>query len=361
MLWNYLQLPVLQTRQRIAAQLLFECQRILEIGAYKSPITNYLLHNPEELIIVDPLIEPFETDHRNGRQCRIRHVPIPLDQFDATDWTRRPFGLIFCGMDLERNDSEPDVWLKTVCKFLWLVSLASPCILEYPVNWSPSARLFELILSLLQPRLAVDIRLDFTRYFRPGEISDEIRGRLQRRMVALADMESVSSPQLLIEAAARILFGPEAAPLVLGTAVNNFVETAGGLSLSSFKDSGNGSRISLADGVLNVATPEAAWSFAALLTLSPNLNATVNGSAARPALVEIEVSVDHGEIGVGMLHENYSEIAGERLINASPDRQRVKIFVPDLRSHLGLILRNGRLDHCVSSARVFAVTLHLAT
>src|SRR5579884_2893342 len=236
--WDYLQNPILQLRQRIAAHLLSSTDRILEIGAFKTPITPFLFHTPTEIAIVDPLVEPYESHELNGKLCRVRHLAISLDEFDIASWRAQPFGLLFCGMDLNRQDVEPAVWLNTVCKFLWLVSAASPCILEYPVKWEPSAQLFNLILSLLQPRLKADIRLDLTRYFESAEVTDETRSRLYRRMACLADMEAVEKPEHLRERAARILFGSEAAQHVLGCSSEEFREEPRAFDLARYKLSG---------------------------------------------------------------------------------------------------------------------------
>lgn len=361
MSWDYLQSPILRIRQRIAAELLLNCRRILEIGTFKNPITDYLLHDPDEIVVVDPLVEPYESNQRNGRRCRVRHLQMTLDEFDAAGWKQHAFGLLFCGMDLNRDNLEPDAWLNSVCKFIWLLSSASPCVIEYPVYWAPSVTLFEAILSLLQPKLSADIRMDLTRYVQSPEMTEETTSRFYRRMLALSDMETIDRPTDLLERAARIFFGSEAAPLVLAKTANTFVEVSGGLSVSRFKQSGDGSSKLVPDqGLLHVATSAAAWSFAVLFPLSQDVSSALNRCTAMPAVVRIQISVDHGEIVVGMLDESYRHITGERLVKASSERQEYNIFVPDLRNHLGLILRNGQFGPCVSKARVFEVTLQIA-
>jgi hypothetical protein len=126
------------------------------------------------------------------------------------------------------------------------------------------------------------------------------------------------------ERSSRNVEGSEAAPLVLNKAANTFVEVSGGLSVSRFKQSGDGSSKMVPDqGLLHVATSPAAWSFAVLFPLSQDASLALNRCTAMPALVRIQISVDHGKIGVGMLYENYRHITGERLVKASLDAKNI--------------------------------------
>ncbi len=36
--------------------------------------------------MIDPLVEAYESDELNGRPCKIRSLPIGLDEFDLRYW-----------------------------------------------------------------------------------------------------------------------------------------------------------------------------------------------------------------------------------------------------------------------------------
>jgi hypothetical protein len=356
--WDYLQTPVLQVRQRIAAHFLSECDNILEIGAFKTPITEYLTHRPKEVLIVDPLAEPLERDSLNGQPCRIRHLALGIDDLDLSEWNSKPFGLLFCGMDLNREEQAPAHWLNTVCRFVYLVSAAQPAVLEYPMQWKPSAKLFNAILSLLQPRLAADIRLDLTGYLPEGEVSDEVRSRFERRLVVLTEMERAASPDALRERTARILFGSTAAPYILGEATGRREEIADGIDWKGARLAYDKATIRVEKDAVWIVTAPAAWSYAAVLPFSQSALKLMSGRAI-PAIVDLEVAIEAGEMGFGALRSSHQEISGERLIGASKERQQVRIFVPDARDHVGVICRNGQLNDTASTVRIYRASLSL--
>jgi hypothetical protein len=358
--WDYLENPVLQVRQRIAAHFLQGCEKILEIGAFKSPITSFLLHQPKEVVVIDPLTEPLELSELNGQPCRIRHLAITLDQFTAEEsWERERFGLVFCGMDLNRQEDTPDVWLDTVCKFLSLVSRAQPAVLEYPIQWQNSIQLFNLILSLLQPRIAADIRLDLTRFPQGPEFTDEIRTRFLRRLVVLADMEPMGTPKELRERVGRILFGSSAAEFILETTALKFQEVPEAMPLASVQRAHDKAHVEFKDGVILVTTPPDAWFYGAFVPFAEVAAARLSGSSAIPASLDVDITVTTGQVGVGVIHQDFTQILGERLVRVENGHQRIRLFIPDIREHIGLICRNGQSGETISRARILRVALLL--
>ena len=102
--------------------LLIRCVYILFGGAYKTPITPYLLHAPKELIIADPLIEAAEWNEWNGKPSKIRHWNRGLDKLDLDYFVGRPFGFVACGVDLTHPDGNALGYLDVVCRFLCMIS-----------------------------------------------------------------------------------------------------------------------------------------------------------------------------------------------------------------------------------------------
>jgi hypothetical protein len=355
MAWEYLSHPALRVRQLIAAQFLLGCRHILEIGAYKTPITPFLMHPAEEVIVIDPLIEPYECDQLNGHACHVRHIPVDLAHFDIHPWLDRRFGLLFCGMDLGREVQTPLQWVDSVCQFILAVSRSAVAVLEYPVHWQPSVKLFHLLLSQLQPRIAADFSLDLSRYETDPDMTDEIRSRLVRRLVVLKDMDRVECVDAIREEVAKILLGTHAARVVLSQQPLHPV--AGSFDLSDFELC-NRATVVWQDG-LAVTTEPAAWSYAALVPLRPQAIESIRPDTPVPASVAVRVYVEEGEVGLGVVRKDLRQISGERLLRAAPGKlQSVDILVPDIRDHLGLICRNGPLN-AISKSRITGVELSL--
>ena len=85
----------------------------------------------------------------------------------------------------------------------------------------------------------------------------------------------------------------------------------------------------------------------------------LTGSSAIPAAVEVDLTVAAGEVGVSVVHRDFKQISGERLVRAESGPQRIRLFIPDIREHIGLMCRNGQSDNTVSSARISRVALLL--
>jgi hypothetical protein len=109
---------------------------------------------------------------------------------------------------------------------------------------------------------------------------------------------------------------------------------------------------------VRIVTAAAPWSYAAMLPFSENALARLRGPAI-PAVVDLEVTIEAGEMGFGVLRSSQQEISGERLVGAAEKRQRVRIFVPDAREHVGVICRNGQLNDTVSTAYIYSASVSL--
>lgn len=359
MAWDYLQEPVLEVRQRIAAHFLREQENILEIGAYKTPITPYLLKQPKEVVIVDPLIEPGEWNTWNGKPSLIRHLRMGIEEFDINHFGSKPYGLLFCGAELNQSQGEPLRMLNAVCRYLCLVSRSAVPVIEYAANWTPQAKLFQLLLSILQPRITADMKLDLTRAVPGNQITEEVRQRFLRRMVVLSDMDRISDPKSIEERVARILFGTEASAHLLNASAQRMKPVPGGLDTSKAHRGNDNAKVEVRDGAVHLTTPAQAWNYAAIIPLGESALTRLKADTPVPAAVELEITVDSGEVGIGMLADDFQRITGERMLKAGPDKQTLQLFIPDLRGHTGLLLRNGEKNDTLSSARLSRVTLSL--
>src|SRR5262245_25398145 len=93
--------PAAPVRQLLAAYFVRECPHIVEIGGHLTPVTPFLIHHPESVLVVDPQAVPRDETELGGRPCRLRHVARKFQEltFDALPYT---YGLVMLGYSLKR-------------------------------------------------------------------------------------------------------------------------------------------------------------------------------------------------------------------------------------------------------------------
>src|SRR5262245_59843647 len=92
--------PAAAVRQVLAAHFVRECPHVLEIGGHIRPVTPYLTHHPESVLIVDPKTDPDEAGELNGKPCRVRHVARKFQEV-RYDYAPGSYGLVILGYSLK--------------------------------------------------------------------------------------------------------------------------------------------------------------------------------------------------------------------------------------------------------------------
>ena len=104
----HLAAPILTARHALAAHFLRDCEHIVELGGYKTPITGFLTHQPATVLSIDPKMEPLERDELNGAPCRVRHIARKFQQV-SIDLAPYSYGLVILGYSLKPfGDRQPD-------------------------------------------------------------------------------------------------------------------------------------------------------------------------------------------------------------------------------------------------------------
>ncbi|MFW6076280.1 MAG: hypothetical protein ACOC71_00880 [Hyphomicrobiales bacterium] len=166
--------PAAAVRQVVAAHFVSDCRHIVEIGGHLRPVTHFLTHAPDSVVVVDPKVEPYEAEDLNGRPCRVRHIPRKFQDvvFEAPD---RQYGLVLLGYSLKPyGDRQP------LGEALFrLIDNARTVVLEYPPALERAASQVPHILArpTLKERCTIEFVLD----------DSQIRGSpfARRRLVVL--------------------------------------------------------------------------------------------------------------------------------------------------------------------------------
>jgi hypothetical protein len=173
--------PAAAVRQVIAAHFVTGCRHIIEIGGHLRPVTPFLTHGPDSVVVVDPKVEPYEAETLNGRPCKVRHIAGKFQEV-AFDAPAGQYGLVLLGYSLKSFGSR-----KPLGRLLFdLIDNAQIVVLEYPPALERASKQIPHILErpTLKVRCTIEMRLD----------DSAIRGSpyAMRRLVVLDPVQEVA-------------------------------------------------------------------------------------------------------------------------------------------------------------------------
>jgi hypothetical protein len=168
-------------RQLLAAYFVRDCPHIVEIGGHLSPVTPFLTHQPESVLVVDPKAAPHRADKLHGRPCRVQHV---ARKFQALNFELAPhsYGLVLLGYSLKKSGGREALG----SKLLDLVDHALKVVIEWAPRLERAALQVPHLLN--RPNLRQLCRIDFA--LEDGTI--EHSPYAQRRLVVLEPVRTGS-------------------------------------------------------------------------------------------------------------------------------------------------------------------------
>ena len=114
-------------RQVLAAHFVRQCPHVIEIGGHIRPVTPYLTHHPESVLVVDPKTDPFEAEDLDGHPCRVRHMARKFQEV-SYGYAPRSYGLVMLGYSLKPFGTQ-----EPVGELLFtLIDKAKVAVIEYP-------------------------------------------------------------------------------------------------------------------------------------------------------------------------------------------------------------------------------------
>lgn len=166
--------PAAMVRQVMAAYFVSGCRHVIEIGGHLRPVTPFLTHGPESVVVIDPKTRPYEAEELNGRACRVRHIARKFQEV-TLEAPRGQYGLVLLGYSLkpfgDRQPLGPSLFS--------LIDNARTVVLEYPPAFERASHQIPRILA--RPGARVRCTIEFT-------LDDgEIRGSpfARRRLIVL--------------------------------------------------------------------------------------------------------------------------------------------------------------------------------
>jgi hypothetical protein len=171
--WNYLFSEVFKTRYVVAAYHMQNCDEIIEIGGYKTPISQFIKN--KKITVIDPLSPKFDSP-------LVKHYQMTLDKYLQTYGKSIPkskYGIIILGLYLK--DISAETW-----NYLYkLISESTITIIETPIEWSTSVDQFKQILKNTRKKISMQIAFDFSNN-NFGELHNSYPPRVKRTMYFLS-------------------------------------------------------------------------------------------------------------------------------------------------------------------------------
>jgi hypothetical protein len=162
--YDYLLSEAARSRYVLAAHHVRDCPVIIEIGAFETPITDYLTRVPRAVYVLDPKTPPHVAHTLHGEPCRVEHVAKPFQDV-GLDVEPGGYGLVMIGCSLKIK-GETDQVERAWQRLYRLVEEARVTVLEYPPDWPRSVDNVEAILA--NARVGVDLSIGLDLSGNPG-------------------------------------------------------------------------------------------------------------------------------------------------------------------------------------------------
>src|SRR5262249_21786794 len=149
-----------------------------------------------------------------GKPCEVKFLPIDLDDFDLEPLRDKDYAVVLLGAQLDVPSKDVAGIVESVVKYLCLLAGSRKAALEFALAWEPAKRLSDVVLSLLRPRIEVEVTLDLSQNEIIVDGEPTPAERLVRRLFILSEFQPFEASRESRVEVARILFGSEARRLL---------------------------------------------------------------------------------------------------------------------------------------------------
>jgi hypothetical protein len=143
--WKYLWSEPFQSRCVLAANWLKDCPTIVEIGGYKTPISQFVSQ--------DKIVYALDPRTEESHVGNFHHLNIPFQ-----DWNQKPegvYGVVILGIELHLEERD---WQKVYD----LIESAQIVVIEVPLEHCHSVNQFARILENTKKKIACRVTLDLS-------------------------------------------------------------------------------------------------------------------------------------------------------------------------------------------------------
>jgi len=140
--FSYLLTEQFQTRYAITAFLLRDCEQIVEIGGYRTPISGFI--KDKTVHVVGPKVMYSTSPSAFHHHMTFQNWKVP---------ELNNYGLALLGLDIHGSDWQ---------KLYDLIDRSTRTVIEVPVNYNSSMEQLEDILENVEKKIKFRIIMDFT-------------------------------------------------------------------------------------------------------------------------------------------------------------------------------------------------------
>ncbi|MFZ0566286.1 MAG: hypothetical protein WAM28_08900 [Chlamydiales bacterium] len=144
--WPYLTSEALKTRYAITAYLLRDSDTIVEIGGYKTPISDFV--TDKTVIVIDPKMKA-----KNNSQ--VFHLPIKFQDWEEEQLKNSDYAVVILGLDLHMDN---DAWQK----LFKLINASRKTVIEFSTSYKPARKQFQYICENINKKPTLTMKLDLS-------------------------------------------------------------------------------------------------------------------------------------------------------------------------------------------------------
>jgi hypothetical protein len=347
-LWSYLTHPALFTRHAIVSQFLGKHDTVLEIGGYVTPVGPFLKDVPNHYWVIDPLCQPASDQVLAGQPCQVRQLAIDLDEFDTSALDGHEYAVVFLGAQLDVSAKTAAQTTDSVLRYLSVLAGSTKAIVEFPPAWSPAKKLLDVLISVLRPKIELEVTLDLSQNDIKVGSEPVPAERLIRQLFVLSEFQPLSIAPDTRERLARILFGREGHRLLR---LNDLAPVEAGIQLTTLRRADPGADIAFSDDSVELRTPPIPWGYAAVVEIA--IDAISDAYA-----VEVDLEVIEGTLYLCLANAELTDLGEQKAASVTAGRENT-ITLEGLREHgrFTVLFRNGA-QATRGFARINQIRLH---
>lgn len=143
--WKYLWSEPFKCRSVLAAHFVKDCKTVVEIGGYKTPISDFVAKD-KKVIVLDPRTDSFTKGN-------VKHLQMGFEKWQ--EWPDKPFGVVILGIELHLPEES---WQK----LFKLIEQSEVTVIEVPIEHCHSVDQFNRICKNTTKKLSCRLLLDLS-------------------------------------------------------------------------------------------------------------------------------------------------------------------------------------------------------
>jgi hypothetical protein len=243
---------------------------------------------------------------------------------------------VFLGAQLDVSAKTAAQTTDSVLRYLSVLAGSTKTIVEFPPAWSPARKLFDVLISVLRPKIELEVTLDLSQNDIKVGGEPVPAERLIRQLFVLSEFQPLSIAPDTRERLARILYGREGHQLLR---LNELAPVEAGIQLTTVRRAHPDADIVFSDDSVELRTPPIPWGYAAAVEIAA-IDALSDVYA-----VEVDLEVIEGTLYLCLANAELTDLGEQKAAGVTAER-KLTIILEGLREQgrFTVLVRNGAQD-----------------